>query len=213
MKGLILKELYLVKSFAKQYLLLLALMAAWSVFVNNLSFVIVYIVVLGSSLVISTTAMDEAVSFNKFAVTMPVESRKLVKAKYALLFIFIGASMAGAWLLYLAINLITWGKAEFMGLEGIVVMESLFLSANAMAIPVMFKVGATKARYTYIIVMLVMGALIMGGYQIARKTGRSLDEMLKNGEGALNLAAVGFALIIVAISYFISVKIVRKKEW
>ena len=58
MKGLILKELYLIKSFSKQYVLLMVLMGAWSVFVHNISFVAIYVMVLGSSMVLSTTSMD-----------------------------------------------------------------------------------------------------------------------------------------------------------
>ena len=51
MKGLILKELYLIKSFSKQYVLLMVLMGAWSIFVHNISFVAIYVMVLGSSMV------------------------------------------------------------------------------------------------------------------------------------------------------------------
>ena len=96
MKGLILKELYLIKSFSKQYVLLMVLMGAWSVFVHNISFVAIYVMVLGSSMVLSTTSMDEAVSFHKFAVTMPVNARTLVKSKYVILFLTVAHVFCGS---------------------------------------------------------------------------------------------------------------------
>lgn len=213
MKGLILKELYLIKSFSKQYVLLMVLMGAWSVFVHNISFVAIYVMVLGSSMVLSTTSMDEAVSFHKFAVTMPVNARTLVKSKYVILFLTVGVGELLVWLFSAAVNLLPTGSMEIVGMEGMIVTGCLFLSANAASIPVMFKVGVTKSRYTYLIVMVVMGGVILGGYKASKLAGLSLDDMLTEMEWALNLTAVILAAVIVAVSYFISVKIVQKKEW
>ena len=213
MKGLILKELYLIKSFSKQYVLLMVLMGAWSVFVHNISFVAIYVMVLGSSMVLSTTSMDEAVSFHKFAVTMPVNARTLVKSKYVILFLIFGVGELLVWLFSAAVNLLPTGSMEIVGMEGMIVTGCLFLSANAASIPVMFKVGVTKSRYTYLIVMVVIGGVILGGYKASKLAGLSLDDMLTEMEWALNLTAVILAAVIVAVSYFISVKIVQKKEW
>lgn len=213
MKGLILKELYLIKSFSKQYVLLMVLMGAWSVFVHNISFVAIYVMVLGSSMVLSTTSMDEAVSFHKFAVTMPVNARTLVKSKYVILFLTVGVGELLVRLFSAAVNLLPTGSMEIVGMEGMIVTGCLFLSANAASIPVMFKVGVTKSRYTYLIVMVVIGGVILGGYKASKLAGLSLDDMLTEMEWALNLTAVILAAVIVAVSYFISVKIVQKKEW
>ena len=213
MKGLILKELYLIKSFSKQYVLLMVLMGAWSVFVHNISFVAIYVMVLGSSMVLSTTSMDEAVSFHKFAVTMPVNARTLVKSKYVILFLTVGVGELLVWLFSAAVKLLPTGSMEIVGMEGMIVTGCLFLSANAASIPVMFKVGVTKSRYTYLIVMVVIGGVILGGYKASKLAGLSLDDMLTEMEWALNLTAVILAAVIVAVSYFISVKIVQKKEW
>lgn len=213
MKGLILKELYLIKSFSKQYVLLMVLMGAWSVFVHNISFVAIYVMVLGSSMVLSTTSMDEAVSFHKFAVTMPVNARTLVKSKYLILFLTVGVGELLVWLFSVAANLLPTGSMEIVGMEGMIVTGCLFISANAASIPVMFKVGVTKSRYTYLIVMVVIGGVILGGYKASKLAGLSLDDMLTEMEWALNLTAVILAAVIVAVSYFISVKIVQKKEW
>ncbi len=213
MKGLILKELYLIKSFSKQYVLLMVLMGAWSVFVHNISFVAIYVMVLGSSMVLSTTSMDEAVSFHKFAVTMPVNARTLVKSKYLILFLTVGVGELLVWLFSVAANLLPTGSMEIVGMEGMIVTGCLFISANAASIPVMFKVGVTKSRYTYLIVMVVIWGVILGGYKASKLAGLSLDDMLTEMEWALNLTAVILAAVIVAVSYFISVKIVQKKEW
>ena len=61
--------------------------------------------------------------------------------------------------------------------------------------------------------MVVIGGVILGGYKASKLAGLSLDDMLTEMEWALNLTAVILAAVIVAVSYFISVKIVQKKEW
>lgn len=213
MKGLMLKELYLIKSFAKQYVLFLVLMAAWSIMVHNISFVATYIMVLGSSLILSTTSMDELVSFNRFAVTMPIDGKKIVKSKYTVLFLTVGLGEVLVWLFDRAVNLLADGKMEMIDGEGMIVMVALFLSANAISIPVMFKVGVTKSRYTYIVVMITIGFIILGGYKASEMAGIPIDDMLNGIESMLNLITSVIAVLIVIVSYLISVKIVQKKEW
>lgn len=213
MKGLMLKELYLIKSFAKQYVLFLVLMAAWSIMVHNISFVATYIMVLGSSLILSTTSMDESVSFNRFAVTMPIDGKKIVKSKYTVLFLAVGFGEVLVWLFDRAVNLMADGKMEMIDGEGMIVMVALFLSANAISIPVMFKVGVTKSRYTYIVVMITIGFIILGGYKASEMAGIPIDDMLNSIESMLNLITSVIAVFIVIVSYLISVRIVQKKEW
>lgn len=213
MKGLMLKELYLIKSFAKQYVLFLVLMAAWSIMVHNISFVATYIMVLGSSLILSTTSMDELVSFNRFAVTMPIDGKKIVKSKYTVLFLTVGLGEVLVWLFDRAVNLLADWKMEMIDGEGMIVMVALFLSANAISIPVMFKVGVTKSRYTYLAVMITIGFIILGGYKASEMAGIPIDDMLNSIESILNLITSAIAVLIVIVSYLISVKIVQKKEW
>ena len=85
MKGLILKDFYYLKGFIRTYLLILVFMAVWSVMVKNSSFIVTYLLVIGNTLILSISTMDEAVSFNRFALTMPINMKMLVKAKYILL--------------------------------------------------------------------------------------------------------------------------------
>ena len=71
MKGLILKDLFALSGYAKQYVIALAFMVLWSVMMENASFIVMYLTLLGSMLVLTSITMDEAVSFSRFALTMP----------------------------------------------------------------------------------------------------------------------------------------------
>lgn len=63
-KGLLLKDLYNVKGFARQYVIVILAMA-----VINISFVSIYMVILGGMMSITTMSMDESSGFNKFYLT------------------------------------------------------------------------------------------------------------------------------------------------
>ena len=64
MKGLLLKDLYNVKGFARQYVIVILAMA-----VINISFVSIYMVILGGMMSITIMSMDESSGFNKFYLT------------------------------------------------------------------------------------------------------------------------------------------------
>lgn len=71
MKGLLLKDLYNVKGFTRQYVIVILAMAVWGVCMKNISFVSIYIymVILGGMMSITTMSMDESSGFNKFYLT------------------------------------------------------------------------------------------------------------------------------------------------
>lgn len=69
MKGLLLKDLYSVKGFARQYVIVILAMAVWGVCMKNISFVSIYMVILGGMMSITTMSMDESSGFNKFYLT------------------------------------------------------------------------------------------------------------------------------------------------
>lgn len=64
MKGLLLKDLYNVKGFARQYVIVILAMA-----VINISFVSIYMVILGGMMSITIMSMDGSSGFNKFYLT------------------------------------------------------------------------------------------------------------------------------------------------
>ena len=90
MKGLLLKDLYTVYSYKKQYTLIVGFMLIWAIFMKNVAFISIYMLILGGMLVLSSMSTDEAVHFNRLALTMPISPATLVKSKYILLIITMG---------------------------------------------------------------------------------------------------------------------------
>lgn len=214
MKGLIIKDLCSISNYKKQYALILAFMSVWSIFSKSFSFLAMYSILLGGMMVLSVMSMDEAVHFNRYALTMPISVKTLVKEKYVLVCICIGAGSLLA-LIVEAIAMSTpWyeGTAEWIMIN---CLSSFFLIVYTITLPIIFKYGVEKARYAYMAVMLVMGAVIGISVYLTRNT----TVMLFDGVPHLvdNLLLTGglwiLDAIILVISYQVSLKAVRNKEW
>lgn len=214
MKGLILKDLYSISNYKRQYAMVLAFMGIWAVFVKSFSFLAMYVILLGGMMVLSVMSMDEAVHFNRYALTMPISVKTFVKEKYVLICLCIGAGTALALIVELIAMNTPWyeGNMEF---ETISFLSAFFLIAYSITLPIIFKYGVEKARYAYIAVILVMGATIGVTIYLTKETSDiffantlSLTDALTLTAGLLVLEAVA-----VMVSYRLSLKIVKKKEW
>lgn len=207
MKGLILKDLYILKGYGKHYGLIFLFLLLWSISIRSFNFMTMYIVIIGSSLVMSTMSMDEAVSFNRFALAAPLDMRTIVKSKYLLFLITVGGG-AGISIL---LNLLFTGKDSSYEWYGFIAIVTLFLIANGVALPAIFKFGVEKARYVNFLTMILVAAVTAGGFLMADKVGipeENMEMFFKRGFGIGCLMLGGAALL---ISYFLSVRIVAKK--
>jgi len=223
MKGLVLKDLYYLRGFARQYALILLCMAVWSFMVKNSSFVITYLLVIGNTLLLSTSSMDEAVSFNRFALTMPVNRKMLVQSKYILLFLIEAGVLFFGIIIGVIVDLSSfqihgaarWTKESFEW-PGIITLFALFMIISCITLPAVFKLGVEKARHIYMMTLFGLAILVFGGLKLCQVAGISLDflnhlEEIPEGEiiAVLLAVCVGAAII----SYQVSLKMVENKEW
>ncbi len=214
MKGLLIKDLCSISNYKRQYALILAFMSVWSIFSKSFSFLAMYAILLGGMMVLSVMSMDEAVHFNRYALTMPISVKTLAKEKYVLVCICIGARGLLALIVEVIAMSTPWyeGTAEWIMIN---CLSSFFLIAYTITLPIIFKYGVEKARYTYMAVILVMGAVIGISVYLTRNT----SVMLFDGVPHLvdNLLLTGglwiLDAIILVISYQVSLKAVRDKEW
>ena len=214
MKGLLIKDLCSISNYKRQYATILVFMSVWSIFSKSFSFLAMYSILLGGMMVLSVMSMDEAVHFNRYALTMPISVKTLVKEKYVLVCICIGAGSLLALIVEGIAMSTPWyeGTAEWIMIN---CLSSFFLIAYTITLPIIFKYGVEKARYTYMAVILVMGAVIGISVYLTRNT----TVMLFDGVPHLvdNLLLTGGLLIldaiILVISYRVSLKVVRDKEW
>ncbi len=212
MKGLLLKDIYNLKRLGKQYAVICAGMLIWSAFMKNYSFFSMMIMLSGIMSVISSFSFDEAAHFEKYALTLPVTRRELVQAKYILLLTFLGGSFligtAGSILLNLIIERgITELPEQLISAASV---GCLFLLAFSIMIPGVFKLGVEKARMLLVCIYVGVFGLVWGGIYLLRELGIQISD--SDASKFFGAAAV-VVLVLVFISYRVSIKIVEKKEW
>lgn len=213
MKGFVLKDLYTIKSFGKQYGLVLAFMLIWAIFMKTIAFIYVYSIMMGAMMILSVISLDEAVSFNRFALTMPVNARMLIKEKYLLFIITTGMGAVISVATNLIMILLPFQAIQEFSWREMMPVLTVFVIGTAIALPVIFKMGAEKGRYAYIAAMLGMGAVIYVGVKMCHHYGISLDGM-ETMSGVLYGGAFAVICIIsLVISYLASIRLIKNKQW
>lgn len=224
MKGLILKDLFVLRKIAVLYLVIEGVLLAASLFNPAMQmFAILYFLILAMMLPITALAYDERAGWEKYALTMPVTRKKLVASKYLLGLILLGTSLVlmvifiiflYAWLSVYSVNY----TETVLRLVFAVVVGCLFLSV---LMPIMLKLGTEKGR----IVMMLMIFIPVGAVLILSKTGVldsfALDsndafakiELILNNIPLLLLLAAAACLLMLGISLWISFMIVKHKEY
>lgn len=211
MKGLLLKDLYTMKGYAKQYVIVFVLMAGWAVFMKNMSFLVMYAIILGGMLVLSTLSLDEAVHFDRWSIATPAGARGMVREKYLLLLLVVTAGTATGFLLNLILVTLFGGMGSFEW-EGLVITAVLFVIAYAVMLPVNFKMGVEKARYVYIGTVLGAAIIFTGVLKMFEYSGRPLEKMTENPPVLMGVSAC-ICVLALAVSYAISLKMVKCREW
>ncbi len=218
MKGLWKKDWYLMKEL-KKTLILMMLLVLFILFteLNNMIFVLNYMTILSSMMVINTFALDEQKNGNAFLFTLPFSRKTYVTEKYLfgmiLGIIGWGLTIAAAF----AVSMIKqtdlkWGN---LGLQGIVAF-GVFIVMLGIAIPIQIKFGAEKGRIVLIAAVLAVsfaGAGIMSFLQ-----GEKREQMMDQMQWILRQkwigAAVGAGIVcLFVISILYSIHLIEKKEY
>ncbi len=220
MKGLLLKDFYTLSGYRKQYLMVLGFFAVWSALMKSFAFLSMYVILLGGMMVITLMTMDETTHFNRYGLTMPISIRTMVKEKYLAFIICMVLGGLVSFLVEQAAVAVSWsdGTDEWVMIAALV---SFFTIAYSVYIPVVYKYGVEKARYTYIVIMLLMAGIVLGLVRLTENVKLMESQaiiMLKNPSPGIGWICLSGVLLVldaaaVVISYQISLKIVKNKEW
>ncbi len=176
------------------------------------SFMIGYLTMISAILTIGTISYDEFDNGYLFLLTLPVTRRSYVTAKY--IFCFLGdlVGWAAASVIYAGCCL---AKGAGLGMEQLAA-ALVFLPVvglmSAVMLPLQLKYGAEKSRLALAVLfggIGVLGALGMKLFPGLPDTLRAFPEI---SGAALGVAALGAVVAAVALSYWISLGIMEKKE-
>ena len=193
MKGLLLKDWYMLWGGAKRLLFLIALYIVIGEFSAGIGSVGV---LLCAMLPTSCMAYDERAKWDRYALSMPISARDLVASKYLLGYL---ALLAGA-TLKLLVMLLPFGEGgDFASFALLLALSLLYM---AVQFPILFKFGIESGR---IWMMLLTAVFAIGVVSLA--TAASMDVDLSK----LPYLALAAAIVLQVPSILLAVKFRAKR--
>jgi hypothetical protein len=217
MKGLLIKDLILMKNQAKFYILF-ALICGLMMFVNfNPGYLIGYMTLLSMMFTFTTMSYDEFENGHSFLFTLPFTRKDYVKEKYSF-GILISLTV---WALFFLAVLLKSEITKDLDMGSIfatalmyLFMIQLFCAVN---LPIQFKFGAEKGRIALFGVTAAAFAAVVILSKITKLFGMNIIEVLDWLEAINPITFFGIiaciCIVAYGISYGISVKIMEKKQF
>lgn len=212
MKGLIVKDFTYIKNYWKTYLLAIILGIIPTALINyDPNFMLIISMLIIFIISINTFSFDKENNWNKYALTMPVSRRDIVRAKYMLNIIGLLLGSILGFLLSLIGNFFYKIDLDFNNFINILIISmAFFLILSAIDLPTLFKWGTNKGKIVLMIVLFTLIAII---FQIIEKAYNYILNISSIDIIKLNLLIILISILIYFISYKISLYIMSKKEY
>ena len=207
MKGLLLKDWYVMKKYCRQYILIAVVFIAVSFFSNDNMFFVFYPCLLCGMIPVNLLGYDERSRWMQYSGTLPYTKAQIVCGKYLIglltqLTVLVATGIAQAVKMIIAHNFVPGDFAVLMLL--MLIVSTL---TSSICLPFVFKLGVEKGRAAYYIMIgFVCGASVLAS-SILR--GQLMSEIQPNLILAL-VAVVGIGVYL--LSWYLSIVFFRKRE-
>lgn len=209
MKGLLLKDWFVIWKQCRYLLFVPAVFLAVSALSDDSQFFAIFAFLLSAMYPMTVMGLDEQSKWERYALTMPFRRRDLVLSKYLLSF----CSLFLYGVLYLLLVLLFKHDPEAMKVS--VMLTSVGISIgilySALAYPFLFKLGMEKGRIWYLILIVVVFG---NGATLAAMLGDELSlNLLLTWMDRLLLILPLAALALFGLSAFLSIKLYESREF
>lgn len=217
MKGLILKDLLILKNQMRNVLIIILGFIILSIFTENyfyISFIIPFYIVMQ---VISAFSYDDLNNSNTYIVALPYTRKTIVKARYVLGLISIIEAFIASLFLSLIIPIFNPNMdfiTTFISTTAAIIAVILIIS---LIIPFFYKFGVQKGRIVLFISIMGISLLIGVILSLFENTNLKIAKLFSSLENInyiiLIIIAIIIILLILYISYLFSCKIFKNKEF
>ena len=209
MKGLLLKDWFVICKQCRYLLFVPAVFLAVSALSDDSQFFAIFAFLLSAMYPMTVMGLDEQSKWERYALTMPFRRRDLVLSKYLLSF----CSLFLYGVLYLLLVLLFKHDPEAMKVS--VMLTSVGISIgilySALAYPFLFKLGMEKGRIWYLILIVVVCG---NGAALAAMLGDEISlNLLLTWMDCLLLILPLAALSLFGLSAFLSIKLYESREF
>ena len=216
MKGLIIKDLCVLKNQMKTLLLVLAFFVIFSIINEDATFILFLIPFYMIMILITTFNYDEFNKWDSYCNSLPLSRKEIVKSKYILfnatsLIVLILGIIAS----FIIPNFIenTTFESLFASIIGVAFGICLVIS---LLIPFYYKFGSSKGRIMLFLCIVILALLIGMITSLDIFNNKELMNLLNSlnnlSLGMITLLLIILAIIVMSISYYISVRIYKNKE-
>ncbi|MCM1227416.1 MAG: ABC-2 transporter permease [Clostridium sp.] len=207
MKGLLLKDFYMIRKYCKSYLLIAAVFWALSFSVHDNMFFAFYPVLLCGMIPVNLLGYDEKHKWLQYSAALPYTKLQIVTSKY-----LIGLITQLVMMLITGVIMLI-----HIGMNGSIRIDEFFASmltilnvsmiTSSISLPFVFKMGVEKGRIAYYFMIGVIFAVVFS-------TATLFSESLINDNLNVILWMIfSFAgIVIYALSWYLSVVFYKKKE-
>lgn len=206
MKGLLLKDWYLICRHCRAYLMILVVFLGIGLFSPESIFFLYYPVLMAGSIPVTLLSYDSMSRWESYSRTFPYSEGQLVAAKYLISLFAVLVTALVTVLAYGAIQ----GGTDWMALLSMGCMVlALGLLTPALMLPWVFKFGAEKGRIVFYVVlvllMLVCGVFV--GFS------NSMEMGLPGSFTLIGPMTLGAAILLFAGSWVLSKAFSKRREW
>lgn len=204
MKGLLLKDFYMIKKYFRFYLILIPVFLVASFFSDDgTGFVACYPMILLAMVPMNLLAYDEGFKWDRYCAALPCSRAAQVSAKYVvMLCIFALVFVLSA--LVQILRIVSNG-GDFAGFGFMLaVLFSLGTISPAISMPIIYKFGVSKGRVVSIAVFALLVAVSTGKDALPTPPVESI--------GSLSLIAIPVCSAIFAVSWLLSIRFYKQRE-
>lgn len=216
MKGLLLKDLSILKTQGRSSVIIIAIAMFMLIVGNNATFAVIYANILFVTFGITTLSYDTHDNGYAFLFTLPISRKLYVMEKYVFSLFSIAIGVTLSLILMLGVSFIkddyVLTTSDLAFVIGYALGSTVFLS---IMLPINLKFGPEKGRIAMIIVIAV---IVASGFSISKVAGKvDLTKVYWGISEIKPMVVMGIfvmiVLVILSVSYLISCKIMKKKEF
>ena len=213
MKGLLIKDLCLLKS-QKKILPVYLILAVWFTVMHNDGFGVPFLMMMASILMISTISYDELDHSQTHLFALPFDRKTYVQGKFVLGFILMAASLALAGAC-LAVRLLFEKAPAGTDVATLFLFSAIAGTAIiAVMVPVRIRFGGDQGR---IVIFAVFGVIALCVLMITKLLPGAQEQVMgvltRLGPQTVMLIAAGAVILLIAIGYLLAVRWIKRKEF
>lgn len=202
MKGLLLKDFYLLRKYCRAFIFMVIVFWAASLFAEDNAFLSTYPVLLASVMPVTLISYDEREKWNLYSAALPYSRGQIVSAKY----------LTGLLSVLVVMVMTVGGQTARMVYQGVASPKSVLammapfivisLIGPSVLLPIIYKFGTEKGRIAYyILIGVICGSAVFIP---------AITDFMNLLRFPLVIAAA--TIVIYAGSWLLSIAIYRKKE-